>query len=449
MKISFAFVKSASFQRGFFNRYLLVTTVVLLIFSVCSHMFRPMIAEKIALWTASTRDAGSTAAVRTTTHQNVPNTAPLTVAHSEKFQTAEQQAQTCRTQADLERLPDYAKYFYSRPRLRVLLNEDDIFLNIGSEAAAVRDDYIYLLMAPCMTRLEWSGTKQKSTIEKFLARFEVRKQAQFSQIVNKASPIASENAQAKQLLNAVVPDLAPWDEYSNKVGLTPAVYNDYVNNKIPDYLAQLGYTKEQIAEGVAHFKKQVLSPQSSTFKNVQLAYGVSLDIPSHWAVLAQDSRKTIAAAGEAILENAGAAASVTKKTNLLAVSAVPSPTGATIRVNLVTPAEYTQSDLSKISLDDLAQVKAGLLTQFKQLEASGGPKILEMRVPTLGRIDNKLSMVMQYTREGVNGSPPWQVTQYKVPLADKLIEITLSHRIEDEIMWKPILEKVTNSVRLQ
>jgi hypothetical protein len=60
--------------------------------------------------------------------------------------------------------------------------------------------------------------------------------------------------------NTDVPDLAPWPEYSAKAGATPAVYNDYVNKQIPDYLAQLGYTPEEIAAEVAVFKKGVPSP---------------------------------------------------------------------------------------------------------------------------------------------------------------------------------------------
>jgi hypothetical protein len=32
--------------------------------------------------------------------------------------------------------------------------------------------------------------------------------------------------------------------------------------------------------------------QSTEFRRIELAYGISLDIPSHWTVLSQDTRKS-------------------------------------------------------------------------------------------------------------------------------------------------------------
>jgi hypothetical protein len=451
VKIPSSPAKSTNTTRRSPIRSLLVTIVAIVGFSVCVQIFGPMVAKKIAAEITSTPNLDSKPSAGLTTQQNKTDTSRLNVARAEKIQTAEQQAQACRSEADLQELPDYAAYFYSRPRYIGFPGKDYIFVSVGTES--VRDDYIYLVMVPCMARLKWPGTKQQSTIENFLTRFELLKNRQLSQIGVQTSPIDTEKVQTKQLLRAVVPDLPPWPEYSSKAGATPAVYNDYVNNKFPDYLAQLGYTKEQIASEVEAFKKLVPSPlnavsESSYFTNVQLTYGVSLDIPSHWTVLSQDSRKTIAAAGEAVLENAGIAGTGGKRKNLLAVSAVPSPTGATIRVNMSTPPEYMQADLAKLSPDDLKQLRTGFLAQFKQLEASGGPKILEMQIPRVDRISNNLALIMIYIREGANGSSPWEVTQYKVLRSDRLIEITLSHRAEDGIVWKPILEKVGNSVRL-
>ena len=49
--------------------------------------------------------------------------------------------------------------------------------------------------------------------------------------------------------------------------------------------------------------------QDTSFRSVQLAYGISLDVPSHWTVLSLENRKNLGAAGQAMTDNAGIAIS--------------------------------------------------------------------------------------------------------------------------------------------
>ena len=63
------------------------------------------------------------------------------------------------------------------------------------------------------------------------------------------------------------------------------------------------------------------------------------------------------------------------------------------------------------------------------------------------KVKNYRVLVIPYVRVGANGVSPWQVTQYKIPTPNQLIEITLSHRQSDAAVWRPILEKVKRSVQ--
>lgn len=187
--------------------------------------------------------------------------------------------------------------------------------------------------------------------------------------------------------------------------------------------------------------------QDTSFRRVQLAYGISLDVPSHWTVLSLETRKNLRAAGQAMTENAGIEGSSGRKESLLAMNATPNPTGAMIRVSVTSPPDYTQSDLAAVTPADLKEVGAEMLKIFRQLEASGGPKIIEMQPVRIEKLNNYRVLVMPYVRAGVNGPSPWQVTQYKIPVSNHLIEITLSHRQSDAIVWRPILERVKRSVK--
>lgn len=187
--------------------------------------------------------------------------------------------------------------------------------------------------------------------------------------------------------------------------------------------------------------------QDTSFRSVQLAYGISLDVPSHWTVLSLENRKNLGAAGQAMTDNAGIEGSSGRKESLLAMNATPNPTGAMIRVSVTSPPDYTQSDLAAATPADLQEVGTETLKMFRQLEASGGPKIIEMQPVRIERLNNYRVLVMPYIRAGVNGPSPWQVTQYKIPVSNRLIEITLSHRQSDAIVWRPILERVKRSIK--
>lgn len=87
--------------------------------------------------------------------------------------------------------------------------------------------------------------------------------------------------------------------------------------------------------------------QDTSFRSVQLAYGTSLDAPSHyWTVLSLDNRKNLGAAGQAMTDNAGIERPSGREESLLAMNATPNPTGAMIRVSVTSPSDYTQSDLA-------------------------------------------------------------------------------------------------------
>jgi hypothetical protein len=186
--------------------------------------------------------------------------------------------------------------------------------------------------------------------------------------------------------------------------------------------------------------------RGSSFRHIQLAYGISLDIPSHWTVFSQDARNNFSMAGEAIAENAGIEQSG-RKENLLAVNATPDPTGAMIRVSTTSPPDYTQSDLTTLTPADLKIFGIEMYKMVKKIELSGCPKIIEMQPVRMDKFNNYNALVLPYVRASKVGGSNWQVTQYKIPVYNRLIELTISHRQSDAVIWQPILEKVKRSVK--
>lgn len=189
------------------------------------------------------------------------------------------------------------------------------------------------------------------------------------------------------------------------------------------------------------------SAQETSFRRFQLPYGISLEIPSHWNVLPLERRKSLETARETITERAGIEKPGGNKERLLAVNSAPEPAGAMIKLNVTSPSEITPSQLAAAGPEEMKALRSELFGMFQKLEASGGPRILDVQTPRVERVNNHLALVIPYLRAGAQGRGPWEVTQYKIPVADRLVEITLSHRQSEAGQWKPILEHARGSLR--
>lgn len=185
----------------------------------------------------------------------------------------------------------------------------------------------------------------------------------------------------------------------------------------------------------------------SAFKRVTLPYGISLEIPAHWTILSQATKSNLKALEEATTEAAGIHDPKRKKASLLALNSTPVPTGAMVRVSVSSPPDFTLDELKNITQSELNEMAGEMARLFRQLEASGGPKVLQTFPARSEMLGNRLALVIPYRRANHFGPSPWYVTQYKIPLQNHLVEITLSYRESDAPLWRPILEKVRQSTR--
>nr|BDD45672.1 hypothetical protein 20 [Desulfobacterales bacterium] len=189
--------------------------------------------------------------------------------------------------------------------------------------------------------------------------------------------------------------------------------------------------------------------QKPLYRRVHLEYGIHLEIPSHWRSLPEDARLNLGASAHGMLDDAGINGGLDGKRRLLAVNSRPEPNGAMIRVSVESPSDIAETDLAGVIGADLKRVEAGLAGMFARLEKSGGPKILEMQRARVGEFNDRRALIVSYVRAGTYGQSPWQVTQYKIPVANALIELTLSYRQSDGAVWRPILGRVKRSMDLR
>lgn len=197
------------------------------------------------------------------------------------------------------------------------------------------------------------------------------------------------------------------------------------------------------------FTNQLAIADDSNYQRLYLKEGISIEVPRHWLVHSDMEKKNFGAASEAGIKGAGINYDTAEGTaSLLAVSALPMPTGAKIRITVVRPLRFSGADLRAATTKDLKEIQAELAAEMSQaMKAIGGPQLLDLKVPQVVTIGGQSAFFIEYRRTDLHTPSPWTVRRYRIPVGDKLIEFTTSYREADAPIFKPILEHVKLSLK--
>lgn len=195
-------------------------------------------------------------------------------------------------------------------------------------------------------------------------------------------------------------------------------------------ISQHGFTKENL------------------YEVVNLSNGMSLEVPSHWNLISKDNRKNILVSARALVENSGVAGAERNETSLLVIKALPEPSGAIIRVDAVIPPDYTQEEIESLTEENLQEFSKVFIEQAHKMEKKGGARFISMNEIKIEKIGEHKALYYSYSRASLVDESTWTVYQYNIPVKNQLIEVTISHRDSDKLLWIPIVQKVKNSIVL-
>lgn len=192
----------------------------------------------------------------------------------------------------------------------------------------------------------------------------------------------------------------------------------------------------------------VATAANSNYQHVAIGEGISIEIPKHWVVHSIVEKKNFAAAGEASMRSAGIDnESAGDKNTLLAVSALPTPSGAKIRVSTISPPEFTSAELAATTAKELKESRADWLSAMSKSVSAIGEKLLALDTPRIDKINGRSALLIEYRRTDPRSPSPWTVRMYQIPVADKMILFTISHRESDAAIFKPVIDHVKQSIR--
>jgi hypothetical protein len=191
--------------------------------------------------------------------------------------------------------------------------------------------------------------------------------------------------------------------------------------------------------------------QALEYSTIDVDGRVIITVPAHWHVNDTATRKNIAAYADAVLNPTGKLSNPIHVSSL-AVASMPKPIRAIIRVSFV-QGVGTQDDLNREVVQNrnqvLADVKASWEAEketFVEGMAKQGIKYLGQESYNIEKIGARTAMVLSYKRSSITGGAPFVVTQYHVPMGTEKVLITLSYQESHAAVFRPILERVRNSI---
>jgi hypothetical protein len=184
---------------------------------------------------------------------------------------------------------------------------------------------------------------------------------------------------------------------------------------------------------------------SSSFAKVKLDRGVFLELPKSWWLIGKDFNDVLQTSAHAMLDLSGIEKSKDMESVLIAANSMPKTTYASVRVTFSTPPIGTPSEVRMMTKDDLDEMEKGMKDAMAKMAGAGANKLLEFYGCSIAEIDGCPSIVSRYRRSGPHGDV--SVTSHQVARIDGTLNITLSYRVSEGAIWKPVIERIEKSIK--
>jgi len=187
-------------------------------------------------------------------------------------------------------------------------------------------------------------------------------------------------------------------------------------------------------------------PLDIEFSLLKLPLGVSVEFPADWHVLDSGVNTAIQSARKAIFDLSGLEAPYNKRTNLFRANAMSEESYASIAINIIDSKEniHALRNASKEEIAALTPIMHEYMDRGMRQVSVEIKKFYEVRRKFIG--DNPAIMI-KYIRSGPTGDVTVQQTH--LYLRGKMMELNLAYRESDAHIWKPIIQYICDSLKVE
>lgn len=213
-----------------------------------------------------------------------------------------------------------------------------------------------------------------------------------------------------------------------------------LNDKPEDANYALEKTKEQKIEDAS-----VNRPESN-FVLIKLPRGIKIQIPNNWRLLTDDEKKLIEVWTEAVLDISNINVNDGEEVNLLAANSMPIGTYASVRVDSTVPAPVPPSEVIGITAREMRTLESAIQKDLEELLPQQGLQLLQFIRCRKETISGNPALITEYRRSGPKG--PVRVKQIQIFSTGQTVAINLSYRESEQVIWKPVIEKIYRSISI-
>lgn len=195
----------------------------------------------------------------------------------------------------------------------------------------------------------------------------------------------------------------------------------------------------------ALFSLQTAEAQSSSnFAPVKLPRGIELQVPKGWWLLGADHNRAIQTSVEAAMDLSGIGLPEGNESNLIAANSMPRTTYAAVRVDSTIPPSVALSEFASITATDVRELQTEMRQNLQKLLPLQGGQLIEFFGSRIEKISGHPAIVTEYRRTGPKGPVFVQINQ--IFTSSQEIRINLSYRESEVALWKPVIDKIRQSI---
>ncbi len=130
--------------------------------------------------------------------------------------------------------------------------------------------------------------------------------------------------------------------------------------------------------------------------------------------------------------------------NLIAANSMPRATYAAVRINSITPVSGSPSEISNMTSAGMQAFRTEMQNNLQKLLPQQGNQLMTLFGVRRESISGYPALITDYRRSGPNG--PVIVSAVTVFTPSQDLQINLSYRESEQVIWKSVIGRVYQSI---
>ena len=195
----------------------------------------------------------------------------------------------------------------------------------------------------------------------------------------------------------------------------------------------------------------ITTPASAgeNFVRVTLPKSVSVELPRNWTALTKNQKITLDSTVQSVTERLGMFDATSDLNFAANYFDDNSKTAAIFNIRYYPDLDLTQRDAAEATANDIRELDAALRDGMEKSGKGFGYSVIEWRGTKRQTINGATAFVTEYTRTPIQNNGEFCSRLVRVFRGRDSYTITVSYRLSQELLLRPICDKIIGSIKNQ